>query len=168
MAQRTPTALQALVDSNLADNVSREITEQDVRDLFTDVVDSTYFRETDAFLPLSAAGDFATAAQGVLADSALQSGVGLVLAASTKTSDYTVLSSDFLLVGDATSGDIAFTLPPASSVGGQIFNFKKKDSTTNSIIMQGSETIDGVSSISVNTQYESLTMQSDAAEWWVI
>jgi hypothetical protein len=43
MSQETKTSLQNTVDTNIADNVNREISEQDVRDVFTDLIDSTVF-----------------------------------------------------------------------------------------------------------------------------
>jgi len=85
----------------------------------------------------------------------------------TKTSDYTASSGDCVLV-DASSGAITITLPSPSS--NAIVNVKKIDSSTNAVTVEpnGSETIDGSNSKTIDTQYESYTFISDGTNWYII
>lgn len=89
---------------------------------------------------------------------------------STKTSDYTVLLSDTILLADCTTGNVTFTLPTTASASGRIFYFKKIDSSANLMIIQanGSEIIDSLNTQSTNTQFESFTVVSDSSQWWII
>ena len=92
-------------------------------------------------------------------------------ATSTKTSNYTIGSSDTVIFADATSGAVTITLPAASSTGGYRFYVKRIDSTlanSCSIARSGSDTIDGQTSVSLSLQYESLTLVSDGANWYII
>ena len=85
----------------------------------------------------------------------------------TKTSNYTASNGDCVLA-DASSGAITVTLPSPSS--NAIVNVKKIDSSTNAVTVEpnGSETIDGSSSKTIDTQYESYTFISDGTNWYII
>ena len=89
------------------------------------------------------------------------------IAISTKTSNYTVLLTDNFLRADTTGGSIIFTLPPVASATGRIFNFKKIDSSGNSMTIQGSgaDTIDGFNTQFTTTQYESFSIISNGLTW---
>lgn len=72
---------------------------------------------------------------------------------------------------DTTSGSIEFDLPSAASVGnGKGFVFKKTASAnTLTIDPSGSETIDDVStSLAITTQYQSVGIFSNGAEWYAV
>ena len=71
---------------------------------------------------------------------------------------------------DATSGALTVTLPSASSAVGRYFNVKKIDSTSNAVTVDadGSETIDGSTTASLASQYDSLSIVSDGTEWFII
>jgi hypothetical protein len=90
---------------------------------------------------------------------------------STKTSNYTVLSTDDALIGDCTGGAITFTLPPVAGAGivGKTFTFFKKDATVNALTIQGSgvDTINGSNTQTSSTQYDSLIIISDGTMWWI-
>ncbi len=85
----------------------------------------------------------------------------------TKTSNYTASNGDCILA-DASSGAITITLPSPSN--NAIVNVKKIDSSTNAVTVEpnGSETIDGSSSKTIDTQYESYTFISDGTNWYII
>ena len=90
----------------------------------------------------------------------------------TKTAAYTVTTSDFgaLVDCDATSAAFTVTLPTASSAGdGFEITVKKTDSSENAITVDGdgSETIDGATTISIATQYQSAVLRSDGSNWHV-
>jgi len=96
-----------------------------------------------------------------------QDALGGPVAISTKTSSYTVLDTDCFLLANCTSGTISFTLPAASSVTGQVFYFKKSDSSANymNIVAAGSDLIDGVGTQSTNTQYTAFSLISTGTGW---
>jgi len=102
---------------------------------------------------------------------------GTEITTTAKTGDYTVLDNDGLTVilVDANGADRVVTLPTADDNQGRIITVKKVDSVANDTVTIKSdaagETIDGVSGttgIELLTQYESLTVQCDNADWHII
>jgi hypothetical protein len=96
--------------------------------------------------------------------------IGGPVAISTKTSNYVVLTSDNVLLANCAGGAILFSLPAAASATGQVFFFKKIDATANAMTIQanGSEVIDGSNTQSTTVQYESFTMVTDGAAWYIL
>jgi hypothetical protein len=91
-------------------------------------------------------------------------------ATSTKTSNYTLSSTDTVIFADATSGNVTITLPAASSIAGYRFYIKRVDGSGNtcSVARSSSDTIDGQTSVSLPQQYTSLTLVSDGSAWYII
>ena len=91
-------------------------------------------------------------------------------ATATKTSDYTVASSDTVILADATSGAINITLPAASGAAGARCFIKKTDSSSNTVTIQrsGSDTIDGGTSAVIRVQYTCLQLVSNGSNWFII
>jgi hypothetical protein len=89
---------------------------------------------------------------------------------STKTSNYTIAGTDVVIFANATSGSVVITLPTASANAGYRFYIKRIDGSINacSVARSGSDTIDGQVSMSLDTQYMSLTVVSDGNAWYVI
>lgn len=89
---------------------------------------------------------------------------------SAKTANYTIVSTDSVIICDATAGSFTITLPAASSVTGRKYHIIKIDSTGNTVTLDGDgvETINDATTQVLTVQYESITVVSDAAEWWVI
>lgn len=96
--------------------------------------------------------------------------IGGPVAISTKTSNYSVSTSDNVLLADCTSGSIQFDLPAAASAVGQVFFFKKIDSSGNAMVIQAfaAETIDGVTNQMTAVQYETFTLVTDGSAWYII
>lgn len=96
--------------------------------------------------------------------------IGGPVAISIKTGNYTAMLSDNVLLGDATSGAIIFTLPSAASAVGQVFFLKKIDSSGNVVTVKGnfSELIDGSNTFLINTQYATVTVVSNGTQYYVI
>lgn len=88
----------------------------------------------------------------------------------SKTADYTALDVDQLILVDATAGNVTITLPTAVSRRGRRIIVKKTDSSNNLVIIDpdGSETIDGSSSISLTQLNASREMMSDDTNWQLI
>ena len=89
---------------------------------------------------------------------------------STKTGNYTILTSDCFLSGDCTSGNIIFTLPPASVNTGRIFYCNKIDATANTLTVagNGSDTIIGASTFVLSVQWQSISLISNGNSGWYI
>lgn len=90
---------------------------------------------------------------------------------------YTLVSGDTVLTGantgvavDAAGGPRTITLPLASSIPGKMFFVKKIDSSANmvTITRQGSDTIDGASSIILTFPGQAVFIQSYATTLWYI
>lgn len=89
---------------------------------------------------------------------------------STKTGTYTILLTDFAILCDATSAGFTVNLPTALSAAGYIFVIKKIDSTGNVIVVDadGSETIDGQNTQTLDAAQEAMTIQSNGTAWYII
>lgn len=88
----------------------------------------------------------------------------------TKTGAYTATADDYTILCDASGGSFTITLPAVASHANRIYNIKKIDSSANAVTVDGnsSETIDDSTTAILTTQYESITIQSDGSEWWIL
>ena len=70
----------------------------------------------------------------------------------------------------ASGGAVTLTLPLAASNKNAQFSMKKTDSSVNACTfgISGSDTIDGASSLSNITQFNSYTVVSDGSVWWIL
>lgn len=89
---------------------------------------------------------------------------------TSKTANYTITANDYTITGDATSGNITFTLPTAVGIAGVMYVVKKVDASGNSVIIDGNgaETIDGAATLSITVQYNSVILQSNGTNWYKI
>lgn len=89
------------------------------------------------------------------------------LATSTKTADYTVLATDDLILGSTNA--ITITLPAATNTG-KVVRVVKIGSDTNAVTVSraGSDTIQGVTSITLVKQYDDVTLVADGSATWYI
>lgn len=94
----------------------------------------------------------------------------VILATASKTTNYTVTTSDTVILADCTGGNVTVTLPLASSASGYRFCIKRTDGSANtvSIARSGSDTIDGSTSLSISVQYVSITIVSNGSNWFII
>lgn len=91
-------------------------------------------------------------------------------ATATKTTNYTITSSDTVIFADATSGNVTITLPLASGLPGYRFYVKRIDDSANTVTVQrtSSDTIDGETSHELGVQYMSVTLVSNGSNWFII
>ena len=85
-----------------------------------------------------------------------------------QTSNYTASLGELVLC-DPSGG--AFTVMLPTAVGHlRMITIKNTTSSTNTITIDGNstETIDGSLTVSMNTAYQSVTMVSDNANWWIL
>lgn len=87
----------------------------------------------------------------------------------TKTANYTVTAEDEVVLMDATGGAKTITLITGPAPG-QYYTFKKIDASANAVTVDtpGTETIDGSATFVLANQYDTVTIVSDGAQWWVV
>lgn len=95
---------------------------------------------------------------------------GSSYAVTSKTTTYSILSTDNVVLCDASGGAFTVTLPTAVGISGHTFIIKKTDSTnTNTITIAttSSQTVDGAASAFYlcSTQNETYTLVSDGANY---
>lgn len=95
---------------------------------------------------------------------------GEVMPIDTVSTNTTLNRTRWTVLVDTSSGDITITLPAAATYAGQVYNIKKKTSDPNKVIIDGnvSETIDGSLTAEITVQYESITIQCDGTEWFIL
>ena len=89
-------------------------------------------------------------------------------AISTKTANYTLTSSDYTILGDATSGAITLTLPSAASHTGRLYNIKRINAGTFTVTVASTDSIDGGATAVLSSQYASITVQSNGTTWVIL
>lgn len=90
----------------------------------------------------------------------------------TKTSDATLLTTETVVLADASAGAITLTLPAASGVTPRTLYFIKKiDSALANLVTidgNGAETIDGSLTITLAHRGEGVVLQTDGTNWQVL
>ncbi len=89
---------------------------------------------------------------------------------TSKTSNYTALETDDLILCNATGGAFTITLYTAVGNNGRGIVIKKTDSSVNTVEIDGdgAETIDGESTMDLNFQNSSIVLISDNSNWVII
>lgn len=89
---------------------------------------------------------------------------------STKTSNYTLMLTDFVILGDCTSAAFTLSLPTAATGVGRIYFLKKIDSSANVLTVQanGAELIDGNNTFLLPSQWQCITIVSSGTAWYII
>jgi hypothetical protein len=89
---------------------------------------------------------------------------------NTTTTPYNIAAKDYTILMDATAGNKTVNLPAASSHTNRILVIKKIDSSANTVTIDGnaSETIEGATTKVLTTQYESVMIQCDGSNWFII
>jgi hypothetical protein len=83
---------------------------------------------------------------------------------TTISTNTTLNSTHYTVLVDTTAGNVTVTLP--TNVDGRIYNIKKISSDSNKAIISG--TVDGGASTQLTVPYESLTIQNETTNWWII
>lgn len=90
---------------------------------------------------------------------------------SAQTNTYSILTTDELVLLDGTSTGFTATLPTAVGVTGKRYRIKRIDMTLANVVTlatTSSQTIDGVTTRTINTQYECWEIVSDGSNWQVV
>lgn len=88
---------------------------------------------------------------------------------ATKVADYTASARDGVVLCDSSGGTFTVTLPAAAAAKGVILTVTKTDSSLTAVTIDGngSETINGSTTTTLNTQYESVDLVSDGSNWLI-
>lgn len=90
---------------------------------------------------------------------------------SSQTGTYAILASDEFIPCSAAGGSFTATLPTAVGATGKTYTIKRTDQTLANavtIATTSSQTIDGVTTRKLTTQYEQYTVVSDGSNWHVL
>lgn len=85
----------------------------------------------------------------------------------TITGSNAILTSDYIIYASASTSNIILTMPSAASVPGQVFKIKKIDSTGYEIIISSSVNVDYDPELRLNQRGSSVTLHSDAMQYWI-
>jgi hypothetical protein len=93
-----------------------------------------------------------------------------VVSTVAKTTTYTAVQGDEVILCSTAGGSWVLTLPAAASNTGMVLTAKKTTSDTNTLTIDGnaSETIDGSTTFVITAQYESVTIVCDGSNWYAI
>jgi hypothetical protein len=91
-------------------------------------------------------------------------GIGNVV---SKNADYTATISDYMIIVDASGGNVTITLPSASGVYRREYVIKKVDSSANTVTVASASLVDGASTFTMYSQYYSVKVKSDASTWHI-
>lgn len=94
---------------------------------------------------------------------------GFASSVSTISSSAMLSAEQHVILADAAAGNITLTLPDATAAANVQFAIKKIDSTANSVTVSTSngQTIDGVSTKVITTQYEAIIFVSNGINWFI-
>lgn len=83
--------------------------------------------------------------------------------------DQTLTVDDYIILADATAGNITVTLPDAADVNsGKAYKVKKIDSSSNTVTVTGDANIDGSANVVLSSQYDDTSILTDQTEWFTI
>lgn len=80
---------------------------------------------------------------------------------------YTITSTDYLVIGDTTSGSFSVLLPASPNIG-DVYSVKKSVAANTLTFSGNGKNIDGAASIAIATQYTSYTVIYNGTEWSII
>lgn len=83
-----------------------------------------------------------------------------------KTATYSILASDEVV--DCTSGTFNTTLPTAVNLTGKRFTIMNSGAGIITVDTTGGQTINGISTVTLDIQYAAVTVVSDGANWKII
>lgn len=114
--------------------------------------------------------DFGTVGDGTVTRNKLADGAVGNYIIQTKTTTYTALTTDDLILADTSGGAWTLTLPALSGNTGKRFVIKKttSDLSVLTVDANASETIEGATTTTLNTVGETLEIVADSSDWKII
>lgn len=103
-------------------------------------------------------------------NSTLESFASFAAGIGVSSTNVTLGGGSFTRLIDATSGAVTVTLPAALGCTRRIYNIKKIDASANTVTIDANaaETIDGALTQVLTAQWQSITIQSDGTNWYII
>lgn len=92
----------------------------------------------------------------------------IATAIATKTTTYTVLATDSIILGNHATVAFTITLPTAVGCAGRMYTFKNINAAAVTIDGNASETIDGATTYALATLNKYVVIVSDNANWKVV
>ena len=87
---------------------------------------------------------------------------------STKTTTYSLLITDKVVLCDATAGAFTVTFPTAVGCAGREYVIKKTDASLNAITLSASQGIDGLATRYLKHQFSTMHVQSNGVSWSIL
>jgi hypothetical protein len=112
--------------------------------------------------------DFSNSPSVLLPPGTITSGGGYTVLVVNTT--YAALTTNYVLLADATNGSFVITLPTTAGHSGLQHTIKKTDASANTVTIAttSSQTIDGSTTAVLSVQENAITVISDGTNWWVI
>jgi len=87
----------------------------------------------------------------------------------TVTTDYTVQTTDRIVLCDASAGPLTVTLPSAASMVGLSVTIRKSDETPNVVTVQAQagDTLDGSGTLTLSNKGDAVILYAKAAGTWI-
>lgn len=103
-------------------------------------------------------------------DTGVITGKGFIAALTTKTTAYTLTATDSVILANATTAAFTCTLPTAVGITGRQYTIKRINSGANNVTVgcSASQVIDGAATKTLGSQWSTLTVVSDGANWQVV
>lgn len=81
-----------------------------------------------------------------------------------------LLDTDSVVFASAAGGAISLSLPNPALYSGETITIKKTDATANAVTITqfAAETIDGVASVTLTVQYQSMSIYCDGTNWHIV
>lgn len=99
-------------------------------------------------------------------------GAGTAPTIRTITTNDAATTADYTILVDASGGDVTLTLPAAGDTGveGLVLVVKKIDATSGLVVIDpdGSEQIEGDTTLTIPYPNDAAMVQSDGTEWWIV
>lgn len=86
----------------------------------------------------------------------------------TVSENTTLEINDFTILVDSSGGNVIVTLPSAASAENKIYNIKRISVGNDVTVDSGTDNIDGMPDSIIVSQYDSISIQSDGTQWWII
>jgi hypothetical protein len=91
---------------------------------------------------------------------------------ASKTANYTLTTSDSVVLGDVSGGAFSLTLPTAVSASGKRYTIKRADASANAnaltVATTSSQTIDGSTTLTLDLDRHWITVISDGSNWQIV
>jgi len=126
---------------------------------------SIQYNDTGTFGGFVASGDASIdTSTGIVVVSQMTGGTTLNYVA--KTAIYTASATDYVI--NCTSGTFTVSLPTAVGITGRVYVVKNSGTGTTTLDPAGTETIDDAPTVALATQYQSIMVMSNGANWIII